>query len=209
MLLVGLTGGIGSGKSTFAALLAERGAQIVDADILGHEALNPGSPAWQSIVDQFGDEILSPGAMTIDRKRLAEIVFADEHKRAALNAIVHPEIFRRLADELDRLRNTDTVVVLDAALIFETGLDSSCDAIVVVTSTRQTRVDRLSRTRGMSIEQIGARMAAQSDPQTLVDRADIVVSNEGSLDDLASEADRVWAELSRRNDVKRSSKDTP
>ena len=206
MLLVGLTGGIGSGKSTFAALLAERGAQIVDADVLGHEALNPGSPTWQSIVDQFGDEILSPG-MTIDRKRLGEIVFADEHKRAALNAIVHPEIFRRLADELDRLRNTDAVVVLDAALIFETGLDSSCDAIVVVTSTRQTRVDRLSRTRGMSIEQIAARMAVQSDPQTLVERADIVVSNEGSLEDLASEADRVWAELSRRNDAKRAAKD--
>jgi dephospho-CoA kinase len=202
MLLAGLTGGIGSGKSTFAALLAERGAQIVDADVLGHDAISPGRPAWQSIVDQFGDEILVPGSMEIDRKRLGKIVFADEHKRAALNAIVHPEIFRRIADELERLSRTDAIVVLDAALIVETGLDSSCDVIVVVTSELPTRADRLRRTRGMSMEQITARVAAQVDPQTLLDKADLVVTNDGSIDSLVGEADRIWAELIRRNEAK-------
>jgi dephospho-CoA kinase len=202
MLLVGLTGGIGSGKSTFAALLAERGAQIVDADVLGHDAIKPGAPAWQSIVDQFGDEILAPGTMEVDRRRLGEIVFADEHKRAALNAIVHPEIFRRIADELERVGNTDSIVILDAALIVETGLESTCDVIAVVTSTAETRAERLRRTRAMTIEQITARMAAQVDSRTLLEKADIVVPNDGSLDDLVREADRVWADLARRNAAK-------
>lgn len=201
-MLVGLTGGIGSGKSTFAALLGERGAQIVDADVLGHDAIRPGERAWQDIVDQFGDEILAPGTMQIDRKRLGEIVFADEHKRAALNAIVHPEIFRRIADRLDRLRGTEAVVILDAALIVETGLDSTCDLLLVVTSRRETRVDRLRSSRGMSIEQITARMATQADAGDLLRKADIVVRNDGTLEDLAREADRVWAELVLRNEAK-------
>lgn len=204
MLLAGLTGGIGSGKSTFAALLAERGAQIVDADVLGHEAIRPGAPAWQSIVDQFGDEILAP-SMEIDRRRLGEIVFADANKRAALNAIVHPEIFRRIADDLDRLRDSDAIVVLDAALIVETGLDASCDVVVVVVSDISTRAERLTRTRGMTMEQVTARIAAQVDPATVEEKADIVVVNDGSLDDLVREADRVWALLLERNEAKGSS----
>jgi dephospho-CoA kinase len=198
MLLVGLTGGIGSGKTTFAALLAERGAHVIDADILGHDALKPGRPAWNSVVDQFGDEILSPSTMEIDRKRLAEIVFADDGKRAALNAIVHPEIFRRMADAIDKLRNTDSIVVIDAALIFETGLADSCDVVVVVVSDKEVRTSRLSRSRGMTIEQISARMASQIDPAELASKADILVDNDGYLEDLAREADRVWAELERR-----------
>lgn len=202
MLLVGLTGGIGSGKSTFAALLGERGAQIVDADVLGHDAIRPGERAWQDIVDQFGDEVLAPGTMQIDRKRLGEIVFADDNKRAALNAIVHPEIFRRIADALDRLRGTDAIVVLDAALIVETGLDSTCDLLLVVTSRRETRVDRLRSSRGMSIEQITARMATQADVGDLLRKADIVVHNDGTVEDLAAEADRVWRDLILRNDAK-------
>ena len=203
MLLVGLTGGIGSGKSTFAALLAERGAQVIDADVLGHDALKPGQPSWNSIVDQFGDEILVPGSMTIDRKRLGEIVFADDRKRAALNAIVHPEIFRRMADSLDRLRNTDTIVVIDAALIFETGLADSCDVVVVVASDKDIRADRLARSRGMTIEEITARMTSQADPAQLARKADIVINNDGYLEDLAAEAERVWTELERLNSAKK------
>ena len=181
MLLVGLTGGIGSGKTTFAALLAERGAQVIDADVLGHDALAPGQPAWHSIVDQFGDEVLAAGTMEIDRKRLADIVFADDRKRAALNAIVHPEIFRRMADAIDKLRNTDAIVVIDAALVFETGLADSCDVIVVVVSDEDVRVDRLRRTRGMSIDDITARMSSQMAPDELRTRADILVNNDGYL----------------------------
>src|ERR687884_2222146 len=117
MLVAGLTGGIGSGKSTFAALLAERGAQVVDADALGRLALRPGQPAWHSVVDQFGEEVLTPHTMQIDRKLVADIVFNDRDKLAALNAIVHPVILKGIADDLERLRETDAIVVLDAALV--------------------------------------------------------------------------------------------
>lgn len=198
MYVVGLTGGIGSGKSTFAALLAERGAQVLDADQFGRDALQPGRPAWNQVVETFGDEILSAGTMNVDRKRLAGIVFNDPRKLTALNAIVHPEILSRIADDLDRLRGTDEVVVIDAALIVELGIDAGCDALVVVTAPRKTRGDRLVRERGMSMEDVEARMSAQLTEEDLIERADLVVRNDGSLESLSREADRVWRELGTR-----------
>lgn len=198
MLAVGLTGGIGAGKSTFAALLVERGAQVIDADEIGRDALAPGQPAWHSVVSTFGDEILVPGEMQVDRKKLARIVFEDAGKLAALNAIVHPVILQRIADDLERLSHTDAVVVVDAALITELGLRDTLDAVVVVTTARQERVDRLVRTRGMSLDDITARMAAQAAPEELEAKADVVVRNDGTLDDLAAEADRVWKLLMER-----------
>ncbi len=198
MLVVGLTGGIGSGKSTFAALLLERGAHVVDADQFGRDALRPGRPAWHSVVDQFGDEILVRGSMEIDRGRLAEIVFNDHEKLAALNAIVHPVIFEGIADALERLHATDEIVVVDAALLIETGLIKSMDVIVAVLSDRRLRSRRLQTARGMNVEQINARIAAQLTPEDFEAAADIVVHNNGTLEDLAAEADRVWKELQSR-----------
>lgn len=198
MHVVGLTGGIGSGKTTLARMLAERGAVVIDADAFGHAALAPGQPAWHSVVDQFGDEILAAGSMNIDRKRLGAIVFAEPEKLAALNAIVHPVILRRIADTLEALRGTDSIVVLDAALILDLGLEDSMDTIVVVTSTRAARRERLIRDRNMTSEGVAARMASQARPEDLVARADILVTNDGSLDDLADKVDGVWAELQRR-----------
>jgi dephospho-CoA kinase len=197
MLVVGLTGGIGAGKSTFAALLVERGAQVIDADELGRDALRPGRPAWHSVVDQFGEEILAPHSMEIDRSRLASLVFADRAKLAALNAIVHPVIFAAVAEHLERLRNSDAIVVLDAALILETGLDEVVDLLVVVTAPESERRRRLVG-RGMSIDDIAARIAAQAGMEELVAPADIVAANNGSLEDLSREADRVWSELEKR-----------
>ena len=199
MLVVGLTGGIGSGKSTFAALLSERGAIVIDADALGHQALAPGQPTWHSVVDQFGDEILAAGSMAIDRKVLGRIVFADPRKRAALNAIVHPYILRQIADTLEAFRNTHDIVVLDAALIVELGLAETLDVIVVMASSTEIRRARLIKDRGMTIEGVDARIGAQADPADLVAKADIIVQNEGGLDELARQADRVWAELQERN----------
>jgi dephospho-CoA kinase len=198
MLAVGLTGGIGAGKSTFAALLAERGAQVLDADQFGRDALAPGRPAWHSVVGQFGDGILAAGGMEIDRKKLADIVFSDPRKLAALNAIVHPVILKRIADELERLGRTDAIVVIDAALITELGLRDTLDVVVAVTTERRERVERLVRTRGMSLDDIAARMAAQASPRALEADADGVVRNDRALDALAAEADRVWALLQER-----------
>ena len=199
MLVVGLTGGIGSGKSTLAALLSERGVVVIDADALGHLALAPGTPTWHSIVDQFGDEILAAGSMTIDRKALGRIVFADRAKRAALNTIVHPYILRKIAETLEAFRNTPDIIVLDAALIVEFGLADTLDVIVVMASSTDIRRARLVKDRGMTIEAVDARIAAQASPEDLVAKADIVVQNDGGLDELAREADRVWAELQERN----------
>jgi dephospho-CoA kinase len=195
LLVVGLTGGIGSGKSTLAALLAERGAQVIDADALGRDALRPGRPAWHSVVDQFGEEILVPHSMEIDRKRLAELVFGDRDKLAALNAIVHPVIFAGVADRLEALRNTTDVVVLDAALIVEAGFLGAVDVLVVVTSEKATRRDRMVRALGMSVSDFNARVTSQNPQEELVARADLVVRNDGTLEDLAAEADRVWTKL--------------
>ena len=195
MLFAGITGGIGSGKSTFVALLAERGAQIIDADILGKDALRPDEPAWHSVVDQFGDEILAPASMEIDRKKLAEVVFNDRNKLAALNAIVHPVIFAGIADALERLRANEAIVVLDAALMVETGLHKNLDVLIAVLTSPEIRRERLKRSRPMTIDEIDARIAAQADQKDVERLADIVVKNDGSLDDLVREADRVWSEL--------------
>jgi dephospho-CoA kinase len=194
VLVIGLTGGIGSGKSAFAALLAERGAQVIDADAYGREALRPGQPSWHSVVDQFGDEILVPGTMDIDRQKLARLVFSDPDKLAALNAIVHPVIFARIADALERLAHTEEVVVVDAALIIDTGVYKALDALIVVRCDDRVRRERLAE-RGMALEDVDARMAAQAPVEVLEQRADIVVDNNGTMEELSEEADRVWAEL--------------
>lgn len=194
MLVVGLTGGIGSGKTTFAALLAERGAHVIDADQIGRDALRPDTETWHSVVSQFGEEILLPNSLEIDRKALARIVFSDRDKLAALNAIVHPVIVERIADELDRLSGTDAVVVIDAALIYELGLQDSLDTVVAVVAEPGLRTERLRR-RGMEPQDISARMASQMDPEEAARRADIVVRNDGSLEALAARADEVWQRL--------------
>lgn len=197
MFTVGLTGGIGSGKSTFAALLAERGAQIIDADQLGRDALRPGQPAWHSVVDTFGDNILNAGTMEIDRKRLADMVFADPNKLAALNAITHPAIAAGIADAFERLAQTDAIVVLDAALLVEIGLDKAMNLLIVVDAAEETRKKRLQTSRRMELTDIEARIAAQASSEELIQRADIVVRNDGSLEALALEADRVWSDLQK------------
>ena len=194
MLLVGVTGGIGSGKSTFAALMAERGAEVIDADRIGHDALLPGKSAWHSVVDQFGDDILGAGGMEIDRKRLGGIVFSDPKKLTALNAIVHPLIVREVADRLEALAGTDKVVVLDAALIVELGLVDGLDVLIGLVTDPTEREKRLVG-RGMDPVDARARMAVQIDPAELVAKADIVVTNDGTLEDLSKKADAIWAQL--------------
>lgn len=197
MLLVGVTGGIGSGKSLFSALLAERGAQVIDADTYARESMRPGQPAWHSVIAQFGRELLIPQSMEIDRQALAEVVFYDHDKLAALNAIVHPILFSAIADSVERLSQTDEIVVIDAAILVETGMDKNLDTLIVVHTDESLRRGRLKK-RGMSPADIEARMSSQASPVDLLAKADIVVCNNGSLDELVREADRVWGDLSSR-----------
>ena len=135
--------------------------------------------------------------LEVDRKRLAEIVFNDRNKLAALNAIVHPVILAGIADGLERLRKTDAMVVIDAALLIEVGVTDLLDALIVVTASPEVRKKRLLG-RGMLPEDIDARIAAQAPQEKLIEKADIVVDNDGTLDDLVAEADRAWNELEER-----------
>ena len=196
MLLVGLTGGIGSGKSTVAGMLAERGAVVIDADRLARDAVAPGTKGFDAVRDRFGDAaIASDGAL--DRAALARIVFADDEARAALEAIVHPEVQRRIAEAVAAHAQTDDVVVVDSPLLIETGAHEGFEVVVVVTAPIAERVARLAA-RGMSEEDVLARDAAQMPLEEKAALADVVVNNDGSLDDLEGKVDRLWADLSER-----------
>jgi dephospho-CoA kinase len=196
MLLVGLTGGIASGKSTVSALLAERGAEVIDADHIARQVVMPGTHAWYKIRDHFGPGVLfADGA--IDRQALADIVFADPAKLTVLNEITHPEIFARIADRLEAHHDKNVVVVLDAALLIEAGLADGVDVLVVTHSPREIQLERLAA-KGMGARDAEARIGAQLAPDKRLARADIVIDNTGSLEDLARRVDELWEELQRR-----------
>jgi dephospho-CoA kinase len=197
LLLVGLTGGLASGKSTVAAMLARRGAIVVDADELSRRAVAPGTPGLARIVQTFGKEVLHPGG-GLDRSALAAIVFADEKKRRLLETIVHPEVFRLLGEVVERHRHTDEVVVFDAPLIVETGFDRASDLVIVVSSPVEEQVARVARTRGMSEDDARARISSQVSPAERERRADIVVHNDGSLEQLEERVAGLWKDLQSR-----------
>ncbi|HWC32953.1 MAG TPA: dephospho-CoA kinase [Actinomycetota bacterium] len=196
MLLVGLTGGLGAGKSTVARMLAERGAVVVDADDLARRALDPGHPGYDRVVETFGDDILDASGL-VDRTKLAEAVFADEGKRRALESIVHPEVFRLLAEEIERRRDRDDIVVFDAPLIIETRFDEACDVVVVVAAPLEHQIERVLRDRGMSEAEARARIAAQISPEQRAARADVVLANDGDLASLERQVGTLWERLGR------------
>lgn len=190
MLLVGLTGGLGAGKSTVANMLAARGAVIVDADELARRAIEPGTPGHAKLMETFGDGVLAADG-SIDRAALAEIVFADEGRRRALESITHPEVFRLLGEEVERRRGTDAVVVFDAPLIIETGFADACDLLVVVSAPAELRIARMTD-RGLSEEEARARMTAQASSEEREARADVIVRNGGDLESLQRQVDALW-----------------
>ncbi|MEY9212896.1 dephospho-CoA kinase [Thermobifida halotolerans] len=196
MLKVGLTGGIGSGKSSVARRLAERGALVIDADAIAREVVEPGTPALAEIVAEFGEQVLTPDG-ALDRPRLGETVFADEAKLARLNAIVHPRVGERTR-ELTERAGEGTIVVYDVPLLVENGLADLYDVVVVVDTPVETQVERVVANRGMPEEQVRARIRAQADREERRSVADIVVDNSGSEQDLDARVAEVWAELQRR-----------
>lgn len=197
MLLVGLTGGIGSGKSTVARMLQARGAVVFDADLLARQAVAPGTPGYEKVLERFGPHILAPGG-DIDREALASIVFADPAARRDLEAIVHPEVRRMFAEASEAYRDTDAVVVFSAPLLVETGMHTAFDVLIVVSATERTQIERLMRDRGMSEEKIRARMAAQAPLEEKAAVADILIDNEGTLEELEAQVERVWEDLRAR-----------
>jgi dephospho-CoA kinase len=197
LLLVGLTGGIGSGKSTVARMLEDRGAVVFDADAMAHAAIAPGTRGHDEVVERFGANVLAPGG-EIDRQALASIVFADPAARRDLEAIVHPEVRRMFAEGCERYRDTDRVVVFSAPLLVETGMHTAFDMLVVVSAPVETQIERLMRERAMSEEAIRARIDAQLPLEAKAEVADVIVDNEGPLDELDGQIDRLWEDLRAR-----------
>lgn len=196
MLKVGLTGGIGAGKSEVSRLLVRHGAVLIDADRLAREVVAPGTPGLAAVVREFGTGVLREDG-SLDRPALGAVVFADSDRLASLNAIVHPLVRDRTA-ELERAAGPGSVVVNDVPLLTENGLAPLYDLVVVVDATPATQLDRLVRLRGMTEADARARMAAQATREERLAVADLVVDNDGPLADLEPQVRKVWDELSRR-----------
>ncbi len=191
MLRIGLTGGIGSGKSTVAALLTERGAVLVDADRIARAVLEPGTPGLAAVAGEFGTGVLTADG-ALDRAALAAVVFADPRARARLDALVHPLVRAQAAEEMARAPE-DAVVVQDVPLLVETGQAGSFDLVLVVEADREIRVARLVA-RGLTVDDARARVAAQATDEQRRAVADVVLDNSGSREELAAAVDRFWRE---------------
>jgi dephospho-CoA kinase len=192
MLRVALTGGIGSGKSLVAAELAARGAVIIDADVLAREVVEPGTPALAAIIDKFGPQIMRDGKL--DRSQLGAIVFADPDARRDLERIVHPAVRARAA-ELELAADPDAVVVHVIPLLVETGQQEDFDVVVTIDVDHETQIQRLIARNGFSRAEAAARVDAQASSEERRTAADVVVDNNGNLDDLREQIAALWGVL--------------
>ncbi|WP_031226421.1 dephospho-CoA kinase [Streptomyces roseochromogenus] len=196
MLKVGLTGGIGAGKSEVSRLLVEQGAVLIDADRIAREVVAPGTPGLTAVAEAFGTDVLTADG-SLDRPKLGSIVFADPEKLAVLNSIVHPLVGAR-SRELEETAAADSVVIHDVPLLTENGLAPLYDLVVVVDASPETQLDRLVRLRGMTEQDARARMAAQASREQRREIADIVIDNDVPLDALRKRVAEVWEDLVRR-----------
>jgi dephospho-CoA kinase len=198
MRVFGLTGNTGTGKTTVADLLRERGVAVVDADVLARQVVEPGEPALTEIAATFGEDFLdSEGRLR--RRALGRLVFSDADALARLGAITHPRIAQRADAEFRRLAQEGAqYVVYDAAILFEAGLDRQCDAVIVVTATREQQIQRIMERDGLSREEVVDRIASQMPLEEKARRADYVVVNQGAIDELGARVDALvtWMEAS-------------
>jgi dephospho-CoA kinase len=200
MLTIGLTGGIGSGKSTVAKMLAEMGAPVLDADKVGHSIYAPGGPAYNEVVAAFGREILAPDG-TIDRKKLGPIVFAEPAALKRLNAIVHPKMFQRMGEMVREMREQGErkPIVIEAAILIEANWQPLFDEIWLVTASRERVIERIERDRGMKPEQTEARIRAQLSDEERRRYATLVIENNGTVEELREQVKKLWSAALERN----------
>ncbi len=194
MLKIGLTGGIGSGKSTVSRLLASYGAVVVDADLIAREVVEPGTPGLAAVTEAFGEQV-APGGV-LDREALGQVVFGDAAKRAVLSGILHPLIGARSGELWAAAESSGAAVLVhDVPLLVENDLMSLYDEVVVVDVTPEVQVERLVTMRGMSVADAEARIAAQTERATRLAAATIVVDNSGSMADLTAQVEQLWTRL--------------
>lgn len=191
MLVLGLTGGIGSGKSTVSALLEAKGAVIIDADRIVRELQQPGEPVFEAMVETFGDGIVAADG-TLDRQAVADLVFGDEEKLATLNGIVHPAVGVRMAEQLAALADTDQVVILDVPLLVEGKGKYDTAGTIVVDVDPDLAVQRLVEHRGFTEADARSRMARQASREDRLAKADVVIDNSGAVSDLGPQIDALW-----------------
>lgn len=197
MKVLGLTGSIGSGKSTVSRFFQALGAEVIDADVIAREVVRPGEPAWDEIVEEFGEEVLTCN-LNLDRKKLAEIIFADKEKREKLNRITHPRIIGKIRELVDRYRQERKAeaVIIEAALIVERGgLGELISGLIVVTADENAQVERLTNERGFTREEALARIRAQMSSMEKAAHATYVIDNSGSLEDTARQVNALWREI--------------
>jgi dephospho-CoA kinase len=192
---IGLTGGIGSGKTAVSRMLAARGAHVIDADRLGHEIYLPGKPAWSDLVGEFGDEIVAADG-TIDRKRLGARVFSDRAALDRLNAILHPRMADEIRERIARRRadGERSPIVVEAAVLIEAGWDGLVDEVWLVTAPPGQAVARVVGDRGLPADEVERRISSQISDEARARRAQVRIDNSGTLGDLEREVDRLWAE---------------
>lgn len=192
MLVVGLTGGIGTGKSEVTRALSGLGASVIDADRVGHEAYRPHQGIWQEVVQAFGEGILQPDG-EVDRKALGAVVFSQPDARAKLNGIMHPWMAKEIERQIDQMRQDGVeVVVLEAALLIEAGWRRLVDELWVTAADEDEAVRRVSRRSGLTEEQVRGRMATQMPVSQKIEQADVVIDNSGNLEDLQRRVTEEW-----------------
>jgi len=195
---IGLTGNIASGKSTVARVWQRLGAPVIDADVLARRAVEPGSPGLRRIAEEFGPGVLDETG-ALDRAAMRDIVFRDPAARARLEAIVHPEVGRLREEEEARLEAAgERIVVHDIPLLFEAGLEERFDAVVLVDASEVVRLERLVRDRGLAEDEARRMIDAQMPASLKRGRADYVIENDGTIEELERKAEEVWRELERR-----------
>ena len=193
-MIIGLTGGIASGKSTVSNYLAELGAIIIDADKIAHEIMEKGKTAYWQVIEAFGREILAENG-EIDRSRLGKIVFNNLEKKKILEEITHPQVIREMREKIEEYRAENKVIVLDVPLLFEAGLDSMVDETWVVYVDRETQLQRLMARDGLSYEEANKRIQAQMSLEKKRDLADFVINNKGNIEDLKRQVLLKWREI--------------
>jgi dephospho-CoA kinase len=189
---LGLSGGIGSGKSTVAKILTDLGAVVIDADVIAREVLEPGQVGYENTILTFGESVLSESG-SIDRKKLAEMVFQNPDQLAKLEAIIHPAVIDRVAQIRESLPDT-SIVVYDTPLMFEKQLQSQFDKVLIVTADIESRRSRLLE-RGLELNDINARMANQATDEQRESIADFVIQNNGSLAQLQEQVAKLWQQI--------------